>query len=507
MNHFHHYAVVFVFITACNYIAHGYVGGLNLKNYHVETLGQILDNYNPSTYDIVYLQNNGRLCRKKRGFLSLKIPSLFGGESVDEGKEVNADTTTTSNADTTTNTVAAYMASTATNVEEIYNGLLNAAQSQATHILSIGTDTRRTLVEVAPYLPLVNKVATYIVPDLSEHDVLTLSVNVAALTTQGIMNYANSKPPTKSNIGGSISQYATGIFHKLKDVFNSHLGDDVPDNSPDKENTNSSEEKHSIFDTVKSKMSIFSSFMNGFNAPETDKNKNQVETIVTHTYIEGSQTPTTETIVTKKYEKGVESIHQITDGETKHVILSNKLLKDGKQRVNNIITDMKNEFETSENLSNENNELDDGEDLEPYNDNNVDGNNSINSSHHSGDDENTSNDDYDDDENDNVEVDGEDFKLVLQESMTIQPEFVQKLDGKELLEKIDEFQKLVPKPNTNNRKVFEALIEELDIDERVDDDDKVNELINGLDKTTNYFISSGIKRNELLTNPPTLPPN
>lgn len=88
-----------------------------------------------------------------------------------------------------------------------------------------------------------------------------------------------------------------------------------------------------------------------------------------------------------------------------------------------------------------------------------------------------------------------------------QPEFVQKLDGKELLEKIDEFQKLVPKPNTNNRKVFEALIEELDIDERVDDDDKVNELINGLDKTTNYLISSGIERNELLTNLPTLPPN
>lgn len=176
---------------------HGYVGALNLRNYHVETLNQILDNYDPSTYDIVYLQNYRGLCRKKRGFFSLKIPSLFGGGSVDEGKEVIADTTTASNADTTTNTVAAYMASTAANVEEIYNGLLNAGQSQATHILSIGTDARRTLVEVAPYLPLVNKVATHIVPDLSEHDVLTLSVNVAALTTQGIMNYANAKPPVR----------------------------------------------------------------------------------------------------------------------------------------------------------------------------------------------------------------------------------------------------------------------------------------------------------------------
>lgn len=87
-----------------------------------------------------------------------------------------------------------------------------------------------------------------------------------------------------------------------------------------------------------------------------------------------------------------------------------------------------------------------------------------------------------------------------------QPDFVQTLDGEELLEKIDELQKSLPNPNTNNRKIFEALIEELDIDEHVDDD-KVNELINGLEKTTNFFISSGIKKNDLLTIPPTLTPN
>jgi len=163
----------------------------------METLGEILENYDPYTYDIVYVPNCGHFSRKKRGFFSMKIPSLFGGESVDEGKEVIADTTTTSNTDATTYTVAADMASAAANVEAIYNGLLNAAQTQATHILSIGTDARRTLVEVAPYLPLVNKVTTHIVPDLSEHDILTLSVNVAALTTEGIMNYANAKPPVR----------------------------------------------------------------------------------------------------------------------------------------------------------------------------------------------------------------------------------------------------------------------------------------------------------------------
>jgi len=243
-------------------------------------------------------------------------------------------------------------------------------------------------------------------------------ISLKALSLFHINNNTVFHFQNKSNSGGSISQYATGIYHKLKDAFKSHFGDDVPDNYPDKENTNSLEENRSIFDTVKSKMSIFSSFMNGFDAPKTEKNENQVETIVTHTYIDGSQTPTTDTTVTKNYEKSTESIHKITDGETKYVLLPNKLLKDGKQRVYNVITEMKNEFNTIENSSNESNLFDDDDDLELYNDDNVDGSDSTNSSQHSGDDENTSNDD--DDENDNVEVHEEDFKQVLQESMTIQ---------------------------------------------------------------------------------------
>lgn len=163
----------------------------------METLDEILDKHDPDTFDVIYMQNYRGFYREKRGFFSMKIPSLFGGESVDDGKEVMADTTTTPNADTTTDTVAADMAPTAANVEAIYNGLLNAAQSQATHILSIGTDAKGALVAVAPYLPLVNKVTTHIVPDLSQHDVLTLSVNVAALTTQGIRNNLNAEPPVR----------------------------------------------------------------------------------------------------------------------------------------------------------------------------------------------------------------------------------------------------------------------------------------------------------------------
>lgn len=157
----------------------------------MQTLGKIEEiprNYDPNKQSILYMQNYVGFCRKKRGFFS-----MFSGESVDEGKEVMTDTTTTSNADTTTYTIAADIASTAANIETIYNELPNTAQSQSTYIFTIGTDAKRSLVEVASYLPLVNKVTTHIVPDLSQHDVLTLSLNVAALTTQGIRNYFNAE--------------------------------------------------------------------------------------------------------------------------------------------------------------------------------------------------------------------------------------------------------------------------------------------------------------------------
>jgi len=55
-------------------------------------------------------------------------------------------------------------------------------------------------------------------------------------------------------------------------------------------------------------------------------------------------------------------------------------------------------------------------------------------------------------------------------------------------------QKLLPNPNPNNRKIFKAVTEELDIDERYSDD-HVNELINVLDIITNYFIVKAIETN------------
>ncbi|XP_060854816.1 uncharacterized protein LOC132932452 isoform X2 [Rhopalosiphum padi] len=500
MNHFHYYAVAFVFVIACNYIVRGlHINDIDLTQYHWETMADV-QTYDPRTYHLEYIQGLVKK-RRKRGFFSMKIPISFTNSVADDEEEtVTAITTsdTDTDADTTTRTFANEMSETAANVQAAYWDFMNSAPSKTTYVVSIGTDVKKALVEAAPYLPLVNRVSTYIVPDLSQRDVLALSVNVAALTTQGIKNYSNAEVAESSrepDVGATISQYATGIYNKLKDAFKSHFGD-VLDNSPDEEKPHSSEETHGIFDTVKSKMNIFSSFMNSYDSPITENNDDQIETTtVTHTYIEDSQTPITNTIITKTsktYESDAEPILQTTYGETKHVILSNKLLQNGKHNVDRVITEMKNDSNSDENSANESEEFYDDDDVEAYDDDNDDVSMNV-------DDGNMINDN-------NVEINEKDFKKVMQESMKLQPDFVQNLDGKELLEQIEESQKSLPNPKTDNRKIFNALIEELEIDQRVSDD-KVNELIDGLEKITNYFISSGIKKNEILTTPPTLPMN
>jgi hypothetical protein len=193
----------------------------------------------------------------------------------------------------------------------------------------------------------------------------------------------------------------------LKDAFTSHFGD-VLDNSPDEEKPHSSEETHGIFDTVKSKINIFSSFMNSYDSPITENNDDQIgTTTVTHTYIEDSQIPTTNTIITKTsktYESDAEPILQTTYGETKRVILSNKLLQNGKHNVDRVITEMKNDSNSDENSANESGEFYDDDDVEAYDDDNDDVSMNV-------DDENMIN---------NVEINEKDYKKVMQESMKLQ---------------------------------------------------------------------------------------
>lgn len=96
----------------------------------------------------------------------------------------------TSDADLTT-IVNSEMTATAANIEAAYRSSMKS--SEETHIVCIGEDVKESLVEAGEYLPLVKKLTTYIIPDLSLYDVVTLSLNVAALTTQGAEDYANTK--------------------------------------------------------------------------------------------------------------------------------------------------------------------------------------------------------------------------------------------------------------------------------------------------------------------------
>jgi len=182
------------------------------------------------------------------------------------------------------------------------------------------------------------------------------------------------------------------------------------------EKNESSTETHSVFDQLKKKMNIFGSFINEVDAPETENKENQTETIVIQTCI----TPINTTIVTKTYERGVESIHQATNGE-KGVISTNKLLKNGNYKVDKIITEMKDELISDDSLENVT-------DFESFYDDNSDENMDDDEEKTSyGDDgimyddvENLNDDDDDNTIDDNVEIKEDDFNKVMQESMVLQ---------------------------------------------------------------------------------------
>lgn len=168
-----------------------------MRKYHLEDWEDILT-YNPDSYHIEFVNEDDLYYwRKKRGFFSsFKIPEVMQyTKYIDNNNEKAATEKTiiTSNADFTT-TVNSEMTATAENIEAAYRSSMDSTRSfKETHIVCIGSDVKESLVEVGEYLPLVKKLTTYIIPDLSLYDVVTLSLNVAALTTQGAEDYANTE--------------------------------------------------------------------------------------------------------------------------------------------------------------------------------------------------------------------------------------------------------------------------------------------------------------------------
>lgn len=167
---------------------------IDLDEYHFESWSDVLT-YPSDSYHIEYINSNDLYgWRRKRGFFSsFKIPGYTEYVDKNDEKTEAENTIITSDADVTT-TVNSEMTATAANIEATYRSLTDATQSsKETHIVCIGPVVEKSLVEAGQYLPLVDKLTKYIIPNLSMYYVVTLSLNVASLTTQGVEDYANNE--------------------------------------------------------------------------------------------------------------------------------------------------------------------------------------------------------------------------------------------------------------------------------------------------------------------------
>lgn len=157
--------------------------------------------------------------RKRRGFFDFSFPSFMSSNvnetttkstSVVNGGDVTTTTTgtttdvetkacsdvgektavnTTTSSTTTVNTTTAAGA-----------GFMSYYNAATVSIVGIGKELGSSMVVAAPYLPIVYKVAIFIVPGLSSYQALLLAVNVATITTEAVRNYEG---------GQSFSQVAS----------------------------------------------------------------------------------------------------------------------------------------------------------------------------------------------------------------------------------------------------------------------------------------------------------
>lgn len=163
-------------------------------------MADVQENYSPDSYHIEYLKGIDVLDlfrRRKRGF-------FWSNE--DDRKETIAATTITDSTtvSTTGSTITTGMATTPKDVEDT-----DGDQPDVMNIVVIGGDVEKSLVVAAPYLPLVYKVTTHFVPSLSPYKVVTLSLNVAALTTEASQNYEKGGRNLKSTESADVTSGKT----------------------------------------------------------------------------------------------------------------------------------------------------------------------------------------------------------------------------------------------------------------------------------------------------------
>lgn len=90
-------------------------------------------------------------------------------------------------------------------------GLFDQIQSS---IANIGDNVESSLVNAAPYLPLVTKVAMFVVPGIREYQMLMMAIEVATITSQGYKRY---------NDGESMSSVASSTAWQMFTMVRTYI--------------------------------------------------------------------------------------------------------------------------------------------------------------------------------------------------------------------------------------------------------------------------------------------
>lgn len=160
-------------------------------------LSVVMSTYDPTTYQVLpyetamaILAGQAASNRSKRGF--------FGYWSDGSTAEATNEAVTVKQTEAITAVEAkpltgAEAATAAAAEAEADADLFDQIQSS---IANIGENAESGLVKAAPYLPLVTKVAMFIVPGLREYQMLMMAIEVATITSQGYKRYNDGESMT-----------------------------------------------------------------------------------------------------------------------------------------------------------------------------------------------------------------------------------------------------------------------------------------------------------------------
>lgn len=93
------------------------------------------------------------------------------------------------------------------------------AANMKDNFISAGKDLASSMMAAAPYLPLVYKIAVFIVPGLSSYYILLYAVNVAAITAQAVQNYQSGQSMTSVTSEAGMKLLYNSLVRVLHDAF------------------------------------------------------------------------------------------------------------------------------------------------------------------------------------------------------------------------------------------------------------------------------------------------